>query len=211
MTGARLAILEDHALVREALTSRLHRSIPDATIVYQGSSLTDCMRAIVTNGCDCIILDLNLGDGRSAESNVAAMVRTDIPVLVVSALATPAIIRTVFSLGVFGYIPKSGEPEEITDAVNAALAGETYTSSDAAAAIMSEVSTSVALSEQERRAMVLYASGMKMRAVASTMGVTEGTAQEYIKRMRAKYDKAGTPLSTKTDIYRMAVSEGLME
>jgi two-component system, NarL family, uhpT operon response regulator UhpA len=211
MTGARLAILEDHALVREALATRLKRAIANATIVYEGSSLTDCKRAIVTTGCDCIILDLDLGDGSPAEFNVAEMVRTDIPVLVVSALASPAIIRTAFSLGVFGYISKSGEPEEITKAVIAALAGETYTSSEAAAAIMSAASTSVALSKQERRAMVLYASGMKMRTVASTMGVTEGTAQEYIKRMRAKYDKAGTPLSTKTDIYRMAVAEGLME
>lgn len=211
MTHARLAILEDHALMREALAHRLQQAMSDSTIVYQGSSLADCKNVIAAGGCDCIILDLDLGDGRTAESNIAAMVRTDVPVLIVSALASPAIIRTAFSLGVYGYIPKTSEPEEITDAVMSALVGETYTSSEAAAAIMSEVTTSVSLSEQERRAMVLYASGMKMRAVANAMGVTEGTAREYIKRMRAKYDRAGTPLSTKTDIYRMAVSEGLMD
>jgi DNA-binding NarL/FixJ family response regulator len=211
MTGPKLAILEDHALVREALAIRLHRALPDVTLVYQGSSLAKCRNTVVQKGCDCIILDLDLGDGQSAESNIAAMVRTEVPVLVVSALASPAIIRTAFSFGVYGYISKSSEPEEITEAVLAALSGETYTSSEAAAAIMSQVTTSVSLSEQERRAMVLYASGMKMRAVASTMGVTEGTAKEYIKRLRAKYDKAGTPLSTKTDIYRMAVAEGLMQ
>jgi DNA-binding NarL/FixJ family response regulator len=210
MTGARLAILEDHALVREALALRLRRSFPEADVIYQGGSLSDCKRAIVKDGCDCVILDLDLGDGQSAEANIAAIVRTNVPTLVVSALANPETIRTAFSLGVYGYIPKTSDPEDITDAVNAALNGETYTSSEAAAAIMSKVTTSVALSDQERRAMVLYASGMKMRAVASAMGVTEGTAREYIKRMRAKYDRAGTPLSTKTDIYRMAVAEGLM-
>jgi DNA-binding NarL/FixJ family response regulator len=68
----------------------------------------------------------------------------------------------------------------------------------------------VALSEQERRAMVLYASGLKMRAVARRMGVTEGTAQEYIKRVRQKYDRAGVPLPTKTDMYRVARDEGLV-
>jgi hypothetical protein len=46
--------------------------------------------------------------------------------------------------------------------------------------------------------------------VARRMGVTEGTAQEYIKRVRAKYLKAGTPVPTKTDMYRMARSEGLV-
>jgi transposase len=58
--------------------------------------------------------------------------------------------------------------------------------------------------------MVLYASGLKMRAVARRMGVSEGTAQEYIKRVRSKYLQAGTPVSTKTDMYRMARNEGLV-
>ena len=42
------------------------------------------------------------------------------------------------------------------------------------------------------------------------MSVKPATAQEYIKRVRAKYLKAGTPLPTKTDMYRMARSEGLV-
>ena len=210
MTALRVAILEDHALVREALVTRLNRSLPECDLVYEGSSIADCKRVIAQSGCDCVILDLDLGDGRTAESNVSSMVKTQVPVLVVSALASPALIRTALSLGVVGYVTKSGDPDEISIAVQAACRGESYTSSEATAAIMSEVTTSVGLSEQERRAMVLYASGMKMRSVANAMGVTEGTAREYIKRMRAKYDRAGTPLSTKTDIYRMAVQEGLM-
>ena len=58
--------------------------------------------------------------------------------------------------------------------------------------------------------MTLYASGLKMRTVARQMGVTEGTAQEYIKRVRAKYLKAGSPIPTKTDMYRRAQAEGLL-
>ena len=49
-----------------------------------------------------------------------------------------------------------------------------------------------------------------MEAVSRRMGVSVTTAQEYIKRVRAKYLKAGTPVPTKTDMYRMARSEGLV-
>ena len=49
-----------------------------------------------------------------------------------------------------------------------------------------------------------------MTSVARQMGITAGTADEYIKRVRAKYRKSGIAVSTKTDLYRVAQSEGLI-
>ena len=95
-------------------------------------------------------------------------------------------------------------------AIEAALRGEKYTSAEAAAAMLADSDSLVDLSDQERRAMVLYASGLKMRAVARHMGVSESTAREYIRRLRAKYEKAGAPLPSKTELYRMAQREGIL-
>jgi DNA-directed RNA polymerase specialized sigma24 family protein len=58
--------------------------------------------------------------------------------------------------------------------------------------------------------MVLYASGLKIEAVARRMGVKTATAQEYIKRVRTKYSRAGVSAPTKTDLYRRARDEGLV-
>jgi len=206
----RIVLLEDHPLVREALIDRLRTHLGDVTIVYAGQSIADALAAIAADGADCVILDLDLNDARSPVANVLDLADTDVPILIVSALGDQASIRASLMAGASGFISKQAEPAQLIEAVQATLRGEQYTSPEVAAALLSAASTTVPLSDQERRAMVLYASGLKMRTVARRMGVTEGTAQEYIKRVRAKYLKAGTPVPTKTDMYRMARSEGLV-
>jgi two-component system nitrate/nitrite response regulator NarL len=206
----RIVLLEDHPLVREALIDRLRTHLGDVTIVYAGQSLPEAVAAIAADGADCVILDLDLNDGRSPVANVLDLADSEVPILIVSALGDQASIRASLMAGASGFISKQAEPEQLIEAVQATLRGEQYTSPEVAAALLSGSPTTVPLSDQERRAMVLYASGLKMRTVARRMGVTEGTAQEYIKRVRAKYLKAGTPVPTKTDMYRMARSEGLV-
>lgn len=207
---ARFVILEDHPLVREALADRLAAHVDGSSVVYAGAAVPEALAAITESGADCVILDLDLNDGSSPVANVLALSETGVPILVVSALGDQASIRASLVAGASGFLSKQADPAQLIEAVEATLRGEAYTSPEVAAALLAGTTTSVPLSEQERRAMVLYASGLKMRTVARRMGVTEGTAQEYIKRVRAKYLKAGTPVPTKTDMYRMARSEGLV-
>ncbi|MEI6362662.1 MAG: response regulator transcription factor [Actinomycetes bacterium] len=210
-TQPRFVVLEDHPLVRDALAGQLLAQFDDAVIVYSGQSVADSIVEIATHGADCIVLDLDLSDGRNPVANVLDLAETQIPILIVSALGDQATIRGTLVAGAMSFVSKQAESAEMMEAVKSTLAGEPFTSREVAAALLSSpATTSVALSDQERRAMVLYASGLKMRAVARRMGVTEGTAQEYIKRVRAKYMKAGTPVPTKTDMYRMARNEGLV-
>lgn len=209
-TQPRFVILEDHPLVREALAERLASHLGGVEIVYSGQSVDDALPALADAGADCIILDLDLADGRTPVANVTVLAESGVPILIVSALGDPPAIRASLMAGASGFVSKQAATEELIEAVTVTLRGEPYTSPEVAAALLSSSRTSVPLSEQERRAMVLYASGLKMRTVARHMGVTEGTAQEYIKRVRAKYQLAGTPVPTKTDMYRMARSEGLV-
>ena len=206
----RFVVIDDHSLVREALVARLVLHWGDIDVVYSGASSADALRAIELRGADCVLLDLELGDGRPSLLTIAEVLEVGVPVLIVSAFATGAIVRAAFAAGVVGFVSKSAETSELITAVNAVLAGETYTSSEAAAALLGGGATLVDLSDQERRAMVLYASGLKMQSVARQMGVSESTAREYIRRLRAKYDRAGAPLRSKTELYRMAQREGLL-
>ena len=208
--GPRFVILEDHPLVREALADRLAAHVDGFAVAYAGASVPDALVTIAEAGADCVILDLDLNDGRSPVANVIELSETGVPILIVSALGDQASIRASLVAGASGFISKQAESDQLIEAVQSTLRGVPYTSPEVAAALLSGSATSVPLSDQERRAMVLYASGLKMRTVARRMGVTEGTAQEYIKRVRAKYLKAGTPVPTKTDMYRMARSEGLV-
>lgn len=211
MPRNRLVVLEDHPLVRDALLNLLVPHLRDVDVIYSGQSIAQAEVAVSEQGgADLAILDLDLGDGRSPVANVVAMVEIGVPVLVVSALGDPGTIHACLVAGAMGFVSKQATPEELLEAVMVAMEGEGSITPDVASALLSAPRDSLNLSDQERRAMVLYASGLKMEAVARRMNVSRTTAEEYIKRVRAKARKAGTPVPTKTDMYRMAQRSGLL-
>lgn len=206
----RFIILEDHPLVREALTEKLVSHFRDMSVAYSGASIESALDQLEHAPVDCVILDLDLSDNNSPLNNILALVEYSSPLLIVSALGDSATIRSALAMGAKGYISKQAESTQLIQAIEAMLRGEEYTSPEVATALLSAKGSQVKLSDQERRAMVLYASGLKMTSVARQMGITSGTADEYIKRVRAKYRKSGIAVSTKTDLYRVAQSEGLI-
>lgn len=220
MPRNRLVVLEDHPLVRDAMVSLLVPHLQDSEdsqsdeqgveVVYAGDSIDEAAATIETQGADLVILDLDLNDGRSPVANVAAMADLGVPVIVVSALGDPATIRACLAAGVVGYVSKQAKPDEVVEALRSALRGGQPMSPEVASALLIQPDDQLNLSEQERRAMVLYASGLKMESVARRMNVSRTTAEEYIKRVRAKARKAGTPLPTKTDMYRLAQRTGML-
>ncbi len=203
------AIIEDHPIVRTAITGRLLAEYCNSTIIYSGPSISEALKVLTVQPASCVILDLNLGDSRSPIQNTMDLVEANCPILIVSALADPGVVRSSLIAGALGFVSKNAELDEFMECVELTLKGEKSTSRDLAA-ILFRYDFTVSLSEREREAMVLYASGLKLDAVARKMNIKPGTASEYIKRVREKYSKSGNPVSTKTDLYKQAVQEGLL-
>lgn len=209
-TRARVMVIEDHPLFRDALQSRTLQVIPNATFIYVGESLDAALEAHASKPADLAILDLDLGDSQSPVVNTTRLVDAGVSVMIVSALADPATVRSALRAGALGFISKQSPSDEFETVLSLTLEGEPSTSRDVAAILSSDETLTVPLSEREKTAMVLYASGMKIDAVARRMDVKPATAQEYIKRVRDKYLRAGISVPTKTDLYRRAQAEGLV-
>ncbi len=206
----RVAVIDDHPLFRDALRARISALVPDAEFAYEGATISDAIAEHGRQPIDCAILDLDLGDTRSPVTNTAELVDAGCKVLIVSALANPATVRASLRVGALGFVSKQSESEEFANAFMLTLQGEPSTSRDVAAILAEDETVSVPLTERERTAMVLYASGLTIDAVARRMEVKPATAQEYIKRVREKYLKVGTAIPSKTDLYRKARDEGLV-
>lgn len=203
------AVIEDHPMVRAAIVEKLLDKYPNAIFVYQGQSTSEAIVQIQNHPADCVILDLDLGDEHSPIQNTIDLIGSGCPVLIVSALADAATVRSSLIVGALGFVSKNADATEFLECVEQTLRGEQSASRDLVALLFQGEFT-VSLSAREREAMVLYASGLKLEAVARKMNVKPGTASEYIKRVREKYSKAGNPVSTKTDLYKQAVQEGLL-
>lgn len=203
------AILEDHSLVREGLESLLKKRVPGATVLYSGPSLAQALGIVAAQACDCAIADLDLGDGITPVEVVSAFVRQDVPVLVVSALGEPEVIRSALTAGAAAYVTKSAPTQELLAVIEHVLNGWSWVTHDHAE-LMAHSPDDIDLSERERTVLTLYASGLTLESVARHMNVSRNTAKTYLDRVRAKYERTGRRARTKMELSDAARASGLL-
>ncbi|HUW78268.1 MAG TPA: response regulator transcription factor [Candidatus Nanopelagicaceae bacterium] len=201
-------ILEDHPLLLAALGVQIRELYPTSQIAYQGKDVIAAAEFCSPN--TVAIVDLDLGDNRKAADVVAIIVAKGARVLVVSALGEPSTIESVMIAGAHGYMTKRANGGEFKEAIEVVRLGGDWMSPEVAGAIASIKTGRVSLSNQERKALVLYASGLKLETVAHRMGLAPSTVKEYLDRVRAKYDAIGLDARTRMDLYHAARNEGLI-
>lgn len=205
----RVAVIEDHNLVREWLANFV-QARPGFHVVAQESSLARYLELSGTRPPDLMLLDLDLADGeRARPDQVERLASGGVRVLVVSALATPALVKAMLAAGVGGIVSKRDGLSDLNEAIDAVLDGGHWTSPELAAVLANDPRRP-ALSVQEEQALVLYASGLKLDSVARRLGVAPSTAKQYIDRVREKYATLGRDARTKTELYAAAVADGLL-
>jgi DNA-binding NarL/FixJ family response regulator len=204
-------LLEDHPLFRQGLKSYIRSSFPDLALSYEGDDFLEARHASERSKPDIAIVDLHLGDGRTPSEIVGHFSSLGIPVLVISALNNFESVKSAFSVGASGFVSKDSSVEDIGKAIKSVLAGNQWISPTLSRALTYKENITSQLSAQELKAIILYASGLKLEVVARRMDVAASTVKQYIDRSKAKFRAAGTPVSTKTEIYRVLRNEGLID
>lgn len=206
----KMILLEDHPLYREGLKSQIRTQFPFVDFVYEGADVGHAKRACQGESINIAVIDLHLGDGRSPAEIVSTFTSLSIPVLVISALNNFESVKSAFAMGARGFVSKDSPVSEIQKAVKAVAAGDEWVSSVLEQALDKSAANDE-LSPQERKALTLYASGLKLLAVASRMNVAPSTVKQYLERAKIKYRMAGKPIRTKTDMYKTLRDEGLVD
>jgi DNA-binding NarL/FixJ family response regulator len=123
----KILVVDDHALIREALRGLFMELQPDATVL-EASDCDSTLRLIEQNAdLDLVVIDLNLPD-RDGFSLIAELRRRHplLPIVVLSALDDPANVMKALDLGALGFIPKNGRREIMLSALQMVLAGGMY-------------------------------------------------------------------------------------
>lgn len=210
----RVALVEDHLLQRRRTQELLTREsglVVVASCVTLPEFVEWAQRAPVAKRPHLLVLDLSVDRGDSVDPAVVRrLVAGGLRVLVLSALASPTLVRDVLRAGASGIVGKRDSEESVLEAVRTVLAGGEWLTSELAAVIASDP-TRPELSDQEERALVLYAAGLTLVAVAGALGVRPDTAKTYISRVKAKYAAVGRPVRSKVDIHRVAREDGYLD
>ncbi len=121
---ARFLIVDDHPLFLEALQRAIISVLPNANTV-EASTIEAAKAELSAPGrFDVVLLDLSLPDARGFDGLLELRgLFPKIPIVVVSALEDPRIVREVMSYGASGFIPKAASREDIGAALQDVMAG----------------------------------------------------------------------------------------
>lgn len=204
----RVGAVDDHPVMLTGIRTELADSAPDLVFGDTAATVDDLLAG--GERYDVVLLDLRLGDGSRPLDNVARLRGAGAVAIVYTDGLDNASAREALAAGAMGIVLKDEPSRALADAVRTGARGDTVVGGRLAAVLESAPHLPAALSDREAEALRLYASNMPAKSVARRMGVSEGTAKEYLKRVRAKYAALNRPSGTKLDLYHRAVEDGVI-
>lgn len=189
----KILIVEDHALVREALARVLYALDAD-TEVHEAPSADQALDALKQEAhFDLVLLDLALPgmDGFTGLKLVRQRY-PDIPVVILSAFDDQPTINRALNNGAAGFIPKSYSGEQLLDALAQVLSGHTFhpgeTFSEARLDNEKPVvsgdrylgAEEFGLTGRQAEVLTLIVKGLSNREIASQLALSEGTIKLHV-------------------------------
>jgi DNA-binding NarL/FixJ family response regulator len=180
----RIAVADDHHLVRAGLVALLHDE-SDFEVVAQAGDGEEAYRHIETLRPDVAVVDVAMPGMTGVEvarKHRDANGRTAIVLL--SVAGGPEFVRSAIDAGAAGYIVKASAARELVDAVRAAAAGHFFLSPSVARDALTGLAQDPApppntLSPRERDVLRLIARGMSSKEIAEELGLRPRTVEAY--------------------------------
>ncbi len=205
----RVLLVEDHTLMRQG-TRALLGLAPDMAVVGEAARGDEALTLARRLRPDVALLDIRLAESSGIE--VARTLRWDLPeirILMLSAYAHETYVRTLFAIGVDGYLLKTASDEELIGAVRAVARGEQVLSAEVTAQLaVRRTSGTVAateLSARERDVLALVGEGESNQGIAERLYLGKRTVDSYLSSAMGKLGAR-----SRTDAVKVAVQRGII-
>ncbi len=211
----RVALADDHPIVLDGL-EQLFRLQSDMTVVARCRNADEALRAVRADRPDVLILDL-LMPGASGLELLRALnddATRHTRVVLLTAVADDEQILEAIRLGAQGVVLKDMAPQLLVDAVREVHAGAQWLEKGlggralrrllAREAVAGESSARI-LSAREREIVRLVADGLRNRAIAERLSISEGTVKVHVHNIYEKLD-----VNSRIELTNYAREHGLL-
>ncbi len=188
----RVAIVDDHALIRRGLRESLSEA-DDIQVVGEASDYSELRQLLREREFDVLLLDINL-PGRSGLDVLHSLSDDSIRVRVLVITMYPEDQYAIRALkaGAMGYLNKTAEPAQIITAIRTLHAGRKFITPAIAEALAERLSVGdegqphERLSDREFQTMFRLASGHRLSEIASELNLSPKTVSVYRTRVLEK-------------------------
>jgi DNA-binding NarL/FixJ family response regulator len=192
----KILVVDDHALIREALRNVL-RELDGNAVIYEAGSYAGAMRHLEGDAdIDLVLLDLGLPD-RDGFTVLPELRQSfpAVPVVVLSARNDHDNVAKALDLGALGFIPKSASREIMLVALRLVFAGGIYIPPDILkpslpaaplpppAAPRAQPQSSprdIGLTERQVEVLALMARGNSNKAICRKLDLAEPTVKNHV-------------------------------
>ena len=169
-------VIEDHPLMRDALTMLIHRVRPGLKVVPV-PKMNVLETAVEKNGpAELFCLDLQLPDtlGLSGIHTIKAQY-PDVSLAVITSSDATEFESRCLEAGADAFIEKTSNPNQIIQALKSLLVPDTEQATEAASA---PVPTK--LSKRQKQLILMLDQGLSNRDIAEFLGLSEGTVKVHV-------------------------------
>ena len=205
-----ILLLDDHQIITNGLKVQLEKSFPGATI-FEANSATRAYDVLLSNSINIVVSDLSVDEYLSELELVNRLkeINPEIKLIVFSMHAHASIIQNLIDKGISGYIVKTSDASEITNAIKGIENGEVYLCKNAKEALKNtEIAepTSFVFTQREKQIIKLIVEGKKTTQIARTLRITANTVESHRKNIFKKTRKKNM-----AQLVQMALTLGIVD
>jgi DNA-binding NarL/FixJ family response regulator len=208
----RIAIIDDHAMVRAGLR-QFFADQSDFSVVAEAGTGREAIDIVRAGGVDVMVMDISMPGQSGVDALAAIKARApELPVLILSAFPEEYYATTLLRQGASGYLSKDCDPEEMVRAIRTVARGRKYISAGVAERLADRLHGATdkppheQLSERELQVFLRLARGETVGHMAESMSLSVKTVSTYRTRVMEKMH-----LTSNSDLTYYALKAGLIQ
>lgn len=205
----RILLADDHNIVRTGIRQLLE-SATDLQVIAEAGDGEEAQALIEQHKPDVAVLDIQMPKASGIE--VTRWVRSHLPgvgVLILTAYDDDPYVMAVLQAGANGYVLKTGQPDELIQAVRDVYEGKSALDPNITRKLMSNIFKTTEnksvepLTDRELDVLRLAAKGFTNKAIGVQLSISDRTVQGHLAHIFAKLQA-----SSRTEAVMRAVSLG---
>ena len=181
----KILVVDDHALVREGLRQVLKGLDEQLEVLEAGQCSRAFELAALHPDLDLVLLDYGLPDMNGLEAlTLFGQQHPELPVVMISGMVEPRIVRQVMALGAVGFIAKASLSSELLTILRAVLEGQIYMPPEflAGHTALDEVDApdGPQLTSRQHEVLGLMLSARSNKEISGTLNLSDETVKNHV-------------------------------
>ncbi len=208
----RVALVDDHEIVRSGLRQYLHAA-GDINVIGEAATGSDALNLLRRVRPDVLVLDLQMRDRSGIDTMASIRARQpDLGILILSGFTAEKYAVKLLRLGAHGYLNKQCDPAEIATAIRVIASGNRYIQPEVSGLLLSQIVDEAAapaheqLTARQFQIFLKLARGVPQPEIAKELALSTRTVSTYRSQVAARLE-----LKSDAEFAYYALKQGLID